>query len=80
MNFLEDIKCPSFLIFFEEDGISTVEHVGSISIQRGKAGANDFLKLRLFANSHIESTLTWYINLHPYSVFTWLDLENQFHA
>ncbi|KAJ4941349.1 hypothetical protein NE237_000124 [Protea cynaroides] len=44
-------KVPDFAKFSRETNQSTVEHIGRFTVQCGEAGANDFLKMRLFANS-----------------------------
>ncbi|KAJ4967976.1 hypothetical protein NE237_014677 [Protea cynaroides] len=44
-------KVPDFAMFLGETNQSTVEHIGRFTVQCGEAGANDFLKMRLFANS-----------------------------
>ncbi|XP_058189459.1 uncharacterized protein LOC131307061 [Rhododendron vialii] len=58
---------------------STVEHIARFQVQCGEAGTIDGLKLRLFPNSLIGTTFTWYINLPPNSVQTWAQLEEIFH-
>lgn len=79
-EFPRGYKVPDFAKFLGEDNASTIEHVGRFSVQCSEAGSNEFLKLRLFANSLTESSFTLYVNLSPNSVTSWLDMETQFHA
>ncbi|KAJ4962951.1 hypothetical protein NE237_022890 [Protea cynaroides] len=58
-----------------ETNQSTVEHIGQFTVQCGEAGANDFLKMRLFANSLSDTAFEWYINLPSNLIQTWQQME-----
>ena len=66
---------------FAGDGSqSTVEHIAKFTSQCADAGTNEYLKLRLFANSLTDTTFTWFINLAPNFVHNWAQMEDLFHA
>ncbi|KAF3440708.1 hypothetical protein FNV43_RR18994 [Rhamnella rubrinervis] len=48
------------------------------AIDCGEAAANDFLKLKHFANSPTSSAFTWFINLPANSIHTWQEMERKF--
>ncbi|KAJ4958259.1 hypothetical protein NE237_025370 [Protea cynaroides] len=73
-------KVPDFAKFSGETNQSTVEHIGRFTVQCGEAGANDFLKMRLFANSLSDTAFEWYINLPANSIQTWQQMEEAFHS
>ncbi|XP_059630882.1 uncharacterized protein LOC132273822 [Cornus florida] len=79
-EFPRGYKVPNFVTFSGEDSTSTIEHIGQFTIQCGEVGANEFLKLRLFANSLTGITFSWYISLPANSVYTWQQLEEMFHT
>ena len=61
-------KFPTFFLFTSDGSQSTVEHIAKFTSQCAEAVANEFLKLRLFANSLTNTAFTWFINLAPNSV------------
>jgi hypothetical protein len=68
-----------FAKFSREDGKTTLEHVGQFILQCGEASANDTLKLRMFSLSLSGTAFTWFTSLAPNSIFTWAQLEQNFH-
>ena len=54
-----------FVLISGEENKSTIEDIARFTVQCGEAGADDYLKLRLFANSLTKSAFTWYMNLPP---------------
>ncbi|XP_060675539.1 uncharacterized protein LOC132804980 [Ziziphus jujuba] len=79
IEFPRGFRFPEFTLFLGEENQSTVEHIGHFTIQCGEAVANEFLKLRLFANSLTGSAFSWYINLQPNLIHRWQELEQKFH-
>lgn len=57
-----------------------MKHVGGFSVQCEEVDTNDFLKFRLFMNSFTGSAFLWYVNLFPNFIFTWQEMESQFHT
>jgi hypothetical protein len=72
-------RVPEFAKFSREDGKTTLEHVGQFILQCGEASANDTLKLRMFPLSLSGTAFTWFTSLAPNSIFTWAQLEQNFH-
>ena len=72
-------KIPDFALFSGENTQSSVEHIARFSVQCGEAGANEFLKMRLFPNSLTGTAFNWYISLPPNSVQGWVQMEDLFH-
>jgi hypothetical protein len=72
-------RVPEFSNFSEEDGKTTLDHVGQFILQCGEGSANDALKLRMFTLSLFGTAFTWFTSLAPNSVFTWAQLEQKFH-
>ena len=72
-------RVPNFTKFFEQDAISTVEHISRFLIQCGDAAGIDALKVRLFPLSLFGLTFAWFSSLPPNSILIWADLEKQFH-
>jgi hypothetical protein len=68
-----------FAKFSREDGKTTLEHVGQFILQCDEASANDTLKLRMFPLSLSGTAFTWFTSLAPNSIFTWAQLEQNFH-
>jgi hypothetical protein len=60
-------------------GSITLEHIGQFILQCDEASANDVLKLRIFPLSLSNTTFTWFTSLTPNSIFTWAQLEQNFH-
>lgn len=58
-------KVREFVLISGEENKSTIEDIARFTVQCGEAGADDYLKLRLFANSLTKSAFTWYMNLPP---------------
>ena len=70
-----------FSLFSGEDGQSTIEHVARFTVQCGDlANYENFyhFKLRLFPNSLIGATFTWYTTLPRNSIQSWQEMERQF--
>lgn len=67
------------MLFSGEEKKSTIEDIARFTVQCGEAGADDYLKLRLFANSLTKSAFTWYIHFPPNSINNWYQLEHKFH-
>ncbi|KAF3434658.1 hypothetical protein FNV43_RR21743 [Rhamnella rubrinervis] len=79
MELPRNVRYSDFTLFSGEENQSTIEHIDRFTIQCGEAAANDFLKLKLFANSFTSSTFTWFINLPANSIHTWQEMERKFH-
>ena len=75
----QGFKIPEFVKFTGDDSRTTLEHIGQFIIQCGEASTNDIYKLRLFPLSLSGAAFTWFISLPPNSVFTFADLEQNFH-
>ena len=76
-------RVHDFSLFFGEDGQSTMEHVARFTVQCGElANYENFyhFKLRLFPNSLIGTTFTWYTTLPKNSIQSWKEMERQFHT
>jgi hypothetical protein len=73
-------RVPDFSKFSGDDGKTTLEHVGQFILQCGEASANDALKLRMFPLSLFGTAFTWFTFLAPNSIFTWTQLEQNFHG
>ena len=76
-------RIPEFLLFSEEDGQSTLEHIARFIIQCGElANYENFTNyhLRLFPNTLTGATFTWYATLPRNSIFTWQEMERQFYT
>jgi hypothetical protein len=72
ISYPQGFKIPEFTRFSGDDGRSTLEHIGQFTIQYGAAASNNICKMKL-------SAFTWFISLPPNSVYTFSDIENQFH-
>jgi hypothetical protein len=72
-------RVPESAKFSEEDGKTTLDHVGQFILQCGEASANDTLKLRMFPLSLSGTAFTWFISLAPNSFLNWAQLEQKFH-
>ena len=70
MELPRNVRSSDFTLFSREDNQSTIKHIGRFTIQCDEAATNDFLKLKLFANSLIGSAFTWFINLLANSIHT----------
>jgi hypothetical protein len=68
-------RVPKFSKFSEEDGKTTLEHVGQFILQCGEASANDVLKLKIFPLSMSGTAFTWFTSFVRNSIFTWAQLE-----
>ena len=79
MELPQNIRSSNFTLFSGEENQSTIEHIGRFTIQCGEAATNEFLKLKLFANSLTGSAFTWFINLPVNSIHTWQEMERKFH-
>ena len=67
-----------FSLFFGEDGQSTLEYVARFTMQCGElANYENFyhFKLRLFPNSLIGVTFTWYTTLPRNFIQSWQEME-----
>ena len=76
-------RVHDFSLFFGEDGQSTMEHVARFTMQCGElANYENFyhFMLRLFPNSLIGTTFTWYTTLPKNSIQSWKEMERQFHT
>ncbi|XP_028066773.1 uncharacterized protein LOC114269606 [Camellia sinensis] len=73
-------RVPKFSLFHGEENQSIIEHIGRFTLQCGKAGNNDILKMRLFPHSLSRIAFTWFINLPADSIHTWVEMESKFHA
>ena len=73
-------KFPTFSLCTGDGSQFTAEHIAKFTSQCAKAGTNEFLKLRPFANSLTDTAFTWFINLAPNSVHNWTQMEDLFHA
>ena len=72
-----------FSLFSGEDGQSTLEHIARFTVQCGElANYENFyhFKLRLFPNSLIGATFTWYTTLPRNFIQSWQEIERQFHT
>ena len=72
-----------FSLFFGEDDQSTLERVSKFIVQCGElANYENFyhFKLRLFPNSLIGATFTWYTTLPRNSIRSWQEMERKFHT
>lgn len=75
-------KIPNFSLFSGEDEQSTVEHVARFTIKCGELANLEnfsFLKLRLFPNTLTGIAFAWYTTLPRNFIFTWQEMERQFH-
>jgi hypothetical protein len=66
------------MLFNGQGTISAPEYITRFIYQCREAADSEFLKLRLFPNSLIESAFTWYIDLPPKSVQSWNDMQTIF--
>ena len=74
---------PDLCLFFGADGQSTLEHVARFTVQCEElANYENFyhFKLRLFPNSLIGATFTWYTTLPRNTIQSWKEMERQFHT
>ena len=71
-------KFPTSSLFTGDRSRSTVEHIAKFTSQCANAGTNKFLKLKMFANSLIDTTFTWFIKLAPNTVHNWEEMEDLF--
>jgi hypothetical protein len=72
-------RVPEYSKFSEEDGKTTLEHVGQFILQYGEISSNDTLKLRMYPLSLSGTAFTWFTSLVSNSIFTWVQLEQKFH-
>ena len=80
IEFPRGFKFPTFTMFAGDRSQSTVEHIAKFTSQCADARTNEYLKLRLFANSLTVTTFAWFINLAPDSIHNWAQMEELFHA
>ncbi|KAJ9132677.1 hypothetical protein P3X46_033517 [Hevea brasiliensis] len=73
-------KILEFNLFLGDGIQSTLEHIDRFTAQRGELANYDVFKLRLFPNSLIAVTFSWYASLPRESVNTWQDMEQLFHT
>ena len=66
----QGFKIPEFVKFTGDDSSTTLEHIGQLIIQCGKASTSDIYKLRLFSLSLSGAAFIWFISLLPNSVRT----------
>jgi hypothetical protein len=71
-------RVPKLSMFSGEDSKTTLENVGQFILQCGEPSANDMLKLRIFPLSLSDTAFTWFTSLDPNSIFTWVQLEQNF--
>ena len=67
-----------FSLFSGEEGLSTFEHIVRLTVQCGElANYENFyhFELRLFSNSLIGATFTWYTTLARNSFQSWQEME-----
>jgi hypothetical protein len=79
ISYPQGFKIPEFTKFSGDDGRSTLEHIGQFTIQCGAAASKDICKMKLFPSSISSPTFTWFISLPFNSVYTFSDMENEFH-
>ena len=71
--YLRGYRIPDFL-FFRKDGQSTLENIARFTVQCGElANYENFyhFKLRLFTNSLLRTSFTWYTTLPRNSIQCW---------
>ncbi|KAF3455717.1 hypothetical protein FNV43_RR00359 [Rhamnella rubrinervis] len=51
----QNVRSSDFTLFFGEENQIAIKHIDCFMIQYGEAATNDFLKLKLFANSFTDS-------------------------
>ena len=76
-------RIPEFLLFSREDGQPTLEHIAWFTIQCGElVNCENFTNycLRLFSNTLTGAAFAWYTILPRNSIFTWQEMERQFHT
>ena len=81
--YLRGYRIPYFSLFSGEDGQSTLEHVARFTVQCGElANYKNFyhFKLRMFPNSLIGATFTWYTTLPRNSIRSWQKVERHFNT
>ena len=79
MELPQNIRSFDFTLFPGEENPSTIVHINRFTIQCDKAASNDFLKLKLFANSLTNLTFTWFTNMPSNFIHTWQEMERKFH-
>ncbi|XP_016206208.1 uncharacterized protein LOC107646541 [Arachis ipaensis] len=65
--------------FSREENESTVEHIARYTVEIGEAASNEYLKMRYFPSSLTKNAFTWFSNLRPNSIHSWVQLERNFH-
>ena len=81
--YLRGYNIPDLSLFSREDGQSILNHVARFTVQCGElANYENFyhFKLRLFPNSLIGATFTWYTTLPRNSIQSWQEMERKFHT
>ena len=74
-----EFKIPEFVKFTDDDSRTTLKYIGQFIIQCGEASTNDIYKLRLFFYLYRVLHLLGLFHCHPNSVYTFADLEQNFH-
>ena len=72
--YLRDYRIPDFSLFSRKDGQSTLKHVARFTVQCREVVNNEnfyHFKLKLFPNSLIGTTFTWYTILPRNSIQSW---------
>jgi len=72
-------KIPKFTKFGGETNESTVEHIARYLTEAGDIANNENLRMKIFPSSLTKNAFTWYTTLPLGSIFTWSQLEKDFH-
>ena len=75
VEFPRGFKFPTFTLFARNGSQSTIEHIAKFTSQCAGARKNEYLKLRLFANSLTDIAFTWFVNLAPNFIYNWAQME-----
>ena len=66
-------RIPDFTLFTGSGEVSTMEHMGRLTLQCGEV--NEFHRLRLFHGSLSGVAFSWYVSLPANSVESWQQME-----
>jgi hypothetical protein len=72
-------RLPEFTKFNGSKRSSSIEHVSRYLAQLGMISVSNPLQVRFFSQSLTGSAFGWYTLVGPDSIYTWKQLEGQFH-
>jgi hypothetical protein len=73
------MRIPEFTIFLDDKGRSTHEHISQFLAQVGELVDKEAFRVCLFSLSLISIAFACYATLPPNSIYSWGDLEENFH-